>query len=229
MLEKVNLKEICDKEEYKEKIEPLKEKLASLDQPIKEAKLPVIILFEGWEGAGKGHVISKLILNFDPRWFTMVNTLPPTQEELREPMMWRHWKTIPESGQMTVMDRSWYQEVSALRLEGNIDELTNIRHMNEINNFERGLNDNGYLIIKFFLHITKGEMKKRLENLKEKKSTRWRVTEADERSVKEYDKWFEAYEQMLEYTNTPNAPWHVISAMDDKHCCLEVFQIVADE
>ena len=86
MLEKVNLNETCDKETYKNKIEPLKERLASLDQPIKAAGLPVIILFEGWEGAGKGHVISKLILNFDPRWFSMVNTLPPTQEELREPI-----------------------------------------------------------------------------------------------------------------------------------------------
>ena len=229
MLEKVNLNETCDKETYKNKIEPLKERLASLDQPIKAAGLPVIILFEGWEGAGKGHVISKLILNFDPRWFSMVNTLPPTQEELREPMMWRHWKTIPEQGQMTVMDRSWYQEVSTLRLEGNIDELTNIRHMNEINNFEKGLVDNGYLIIKFFLHISRKEMKKRLESLKKKKSTRWRVTEADERSVKEYDKCYDAYEQMLEYTNSPIAPWHVISAMDERLCCLEVFKIVADE
>ncbi|MBR5115595.1 MAG: polyphosphate:AMP phosphotransferase [Lachnospiraceae bacterium] len=229
MLEKVDLKAVCDKDSYKKKIGPLKEKLASLDQPIKEARLPVIILFEGWEGAGKGHVISKLILNFDPRWFTMVNTLPPTTEELREPMMWRHWKTIPEAGQMSVMDRSWYQEVSTLRMEDHVDELTNLRHMNEINNFERGLVDNGYLIIKIFLHISRKEIKKRLDKLKEKKSTRWRVTEADERSIKDYDHFYDIYEQMLEYTNTPNAPWHVVSATDERNCTLQVFQIVADE
>ena len=106
MLEKVDLKAKLDKDEYKKKTAPLKEKLRSLDGPIKSAGLPVIILFEGWEGAGKGHIISKLILNFDPRWFTMVNTLPPTPQELREPMMWRHWLTIPENGTMSVMDRS---------------------------------------------------------------------------------------------------------------------------
>ncbi|MBO6215934.1 MAG: phosphate--AMP phosphotransferase, partial [Lachnospiraceae bacterium] len=228
MLEKVDLKAKLDKDEYKKKTAPLKEKLRSLDGPIKSAGLPVIILFEGWEGAGKGHTISKLILNFDPRWFTMVNTLPPTPQELREPMMWRHWLTIPENGTMSVMDRSWYQEVSNLRIEDDIDELTNIRHMNEINNFERGLTDNGYVIIKFFLHISKKEQKERLEKLKSKKSTAWRVTSSDEKSVKEYDRYYDVYEQMLEYTNTTYAPWHVIPATDERVCTYEVFKIVSE-
>ena len=228
MLEKVDLKAKMSKDEFKKKAAPLKEKLASLDGPIKEAGLPAIILFEGWEGAGKGHIISKLILNFDPRWFTMVNTLPPTPEELREPMMWRHWLTIPETGTMSIMDRSWYQEVSNLRIEEDVDELTNIRHMNEINNFERGLCDNGYVIIKFFLHISKKEQKERIEKLKSKKSTAWRVTASDEKSVKDYDKYYDAYEQMLEYTNTPNAPWHVVAATDERHCAYEVFRVVSE-
>ena len=155
MLEKADLKATMSKEEYQEKIAPLKEKLEGLDAPMKDAALPVIILFEGWECAGKGNIISKLILNFDPRWFKLWDTLPPTAEELREPVMWRHWKTIPEAGRMSVLDRSWYQEVSNLRIENEIDELTNIRHMNEINNFEHGLIDNGYLVVKLFLHISK--------------------------------------------------------------------------
>ena len=98
MLEKVDFKKKMAKEEFKEKIGALRAKLSALDGPIQENSLPVIILIEGWEGAGKGSMISKLILNFDPRWFTMVNTQPPTLSELREPMMWRHWLTIPEAG-----------------------------------------------------------------------------------------------------------------------------------
>jgi len=228
MLEKTDLKRKITKEEYKEQIRDLKNTLTSLDSPIKTENLPVIILFEGWSGAGKGHQIQKLILNFDPRWFTVVNTLPPTVVDLREPMMWRHWLTIPEGGRISVMDESWYQEVSVMRLENKVDELTNLRHMNEINSFERGLTDNGYLIIKFFLHISKKEMKERMERLNAHKSTAWRVTESDKKQYKDYGKYEKTFDSMLEYTNTPNAPWHVVSGMDDDTCTLDIFTVVAD-
>lgn len=165
MLEKVDLKRKVSKEDYKAQIGTLKQELTDLDGPIKEAGMPVIILFEGWGGAGKGNIISKLILNFDPRWFKVENTQQPTPAELREPSMWRYWQNIPAAGQMSIMDRSWYQEVSALRIEGHIDDLTNVRHMNEINSFERGLTENGYHIIKFFIHITQKEQKKECRNL----------------------------------------------------------------
>ena len=158
MLEKVDLKKTLSKDAYKKALKPLQESLASMDMPMKEVGLPVIILFEGWGTAGKGRVISKLIHNFDPRWYSVVNTQPPTALELREPTMWRHWLTLPEAGQMSVMDRSWYQEVSILR--GWRRRSTTSRtcaRMNEINNFERGLVDNGYLIIKFFpAHLAEG-------------------------------------------------------------------------
>ena len=144
MLEKVDLKRKVSEEEYRAKIGALKEKLTGLDAPVKEKKLPVIVLFEGWSGAGKGSVIQKLILNFDPRWFSVVNMLPPTEEDKREPMMWRHWKTIPAAGQWSIMDQSWYQEISVMRVENEVDEITNLRHVNEINSFEKGLVDNGY-------------------------------------------------------------------------------------
>ena len=228
MLEKVDLKYRMSKEEYKSKIGALKDSLAACDGPLKSAGLPVIILFEGWEAAGKGSIISKLILNFDPRWFTMVNTQPPTAPELREPVMWRHWLTIPSAGRMSIMDRSWYQEVSNLRIENKVDELTNIRHMTEIINFERSLTDNGYLIIKFFIHISQKEQQKRMEKLRAHKSTSWRVNENDEKSCRQYDKYYDVYKQMLEYTNTPNAPWHAVSGMDEKTCCYQVFSIVND-
>ncbi|MCH3972452.1 MAG: polyphosphate:AMP phosphotransferase [Oscillospiraceae bacterium] len=228
MLEKVDLKKTISKENYKKQIKPLQESLASLDGPMKVSGLPVIILFEGWGGAGKGSVISRLILNFDPRWFTVVNTQPPTDLERREPTMWRHWLTLPEAGQMSIMDRSWYQEVSILRLEDEIDDLTNLRRMNEINSFERGLTDNGYLIIKFFLHITQKEQKARLEKLDSDKNTEWRVTANDWRRCRQYDKYCDVFDQMLEYTNTPYAPWHVISGMNDEVRTLEVFRTVND-
>lgn len=228
MLETVDLKRTLSKEAYKEALKPLQESLTALDAPIKEAGLPVIILFEGWGAAGKSHAIAKLIQNFDPRWFTVVNTQPPTALELREPVMWRHWLTLPEAGQMSVMDRSWYQEVSILRLEREVDDPTNLRRLNEINAFERNLTDNGYLIIKFFLHISQKEQKARLEALDSDKNTEWRVTPDDWRRCRQYDKYCRAFDEMLTYTNTSYAPWHVLSGMDSRLRNIEVFQTVRD-
>jgi polyphosphate:AMP phosphotransferase len=228
MLDQIDLKKTISKEEYKAQIKPLQESLTALDGPIKAAGLPVIILFEGWGAAGKGSVISRLILNFDPRWFTVVNTQPPTALERREPTMWRHWLTLPQAGQMSIMDRSWYQDVSVLRIEEEIDDMTNLRRMNEINSFERNLTDNGYLIVKCFLHITQKEQKARLEKLDGNRDTEWRVTPDDWRHCRQYGKYYEAFDQMLEYTNTPYAPWHVVSGMNDEVRTLEVFRVVQD-
>ena len=228
MLEKVDLERKVSKREYKNAVKTLKEQLTALDGPMKEADLPVIIIFEGWPGAGKGSLIQKLIQNFDPRWYRVVNTQPPTDVDLREPMMWRHWATIPENGKITIMNRSWYQEVSTMRVDNHIDELTNLRHMNEINSFEHGLVENGYLIVKFFIHITQDEMKKRQDALLADKNTAWRVSETDRKRLKDFDKYVTVTDSMLEYTNLPFAPWHVISGMDQEACTLDVFSIVVD-
>ena len=228
MLEKVDLKRKVKKSEYKQEIDALKERLTAVDAPIKEAKLPVIILFEGWSAVGKGTLIQKLILNFDPRWFRVVNVQRPTVVDLREPTMWRHWSTIPENGEICVMNGSWYQEVTTLRVDNQLDELTNLRHMNEINSFERGLTDNGYLIIKFFMHMTKKEMKDRLDRLAADKDTAWRVQESDRKQLKNYEKYCQVFDSMLEYTNTPEAHWHVLSGMDMRTAIMDMFRIVID-
>ena len=101
--------------------------------------------------------------------------------------------------------------------------------MNEINSFEHGLTENGYVIIKFFLHISKKEMKERMDKLEEKKSTRWRVTDKDRLMIENYKKYYAAFDSMLEYTNRPYAPWHLVSGTDSHTAILEVFQTVVDE
>ena len=126
------------------------------------------------------------------------------------------------------MDRSWYQEISVLRLEDEVDDVTNLRRMNDINTFERQLADNGYLIIKFFLHISQKEQRERLENLANSKNTEWRVTQQDWKRNKQYDRYYRAFDEMLEYTNTTYAPWHVIASTDRLHAELEIYHTVID-
>ena len=228
MLDSVNLQKTTMKEEYKPESRKLKEELAMLQLKLREKKLPVIILFEGWSAAGKGSLISDMILTLDPRNFKVYSTVEPTAEELRKPLMWRHWNVIPARGQMTILDRSWYQDVSIARMEQDLSEEDAIHRMDSIKTFERQLTDDGYLIIKFFLHISQKEQKKRLDKLEKDDNTSWRVTKKDRRRNQEYAEYYRVFDQMLEYTNTENAPWHPVSCHDKRSALIEIYHTVID-
>lgn len=229
MLEKVDLQQSVTKEEYKKQLKKLSPALSALQQPLKQAKLPVIILFEGWGAAGKGSLISSLILNFDPRGFQVHSVSAPDEQEKHRPVLWRHWLDLPEQGIISVLDRSWYQEVSVSRLEQNQEDSRALRCMADINDFERLLSDGGYLILKFFLHISKEEQKERFDRLEESKNTAWRVTEVDRRRNRQYDKYYKVFDEMLERTNTVYAPWHALSGTDKRSATLEIYRTVLDK
>ena len=224
MLETVDLKKSVEKEEYKEEIEKLKQKLAALQRTIKEKKIPVIVLFEGWGGAGKGTLLSKLILTLDPRDFKVHSIVAPDKNEKRKPFLWRHWTKIPLYGKMTLLDRSWYQDVSVSRLESGIDKYTAYRRMDSIKTFERQLTDDGYVIVKFFLHISQKEQKRRFDKLESSSDTKWRVTPLDRMHNKQYNYYFKVFDEMLEYTNMEYAPWHIVSATDHRNAMLEIYR-----
>ena len=117
MLEKINLKKTMIDAEYKQVTRALKADLSVLQHSLKERKIPVIVLFDGWGAAGKGSIIADVILNLDPRNFKVMSTLEPTEEERRHPFLWRHWCRIPARGRIAIFDRSWYPEVSVERVE----------------------------------------------------------------------------------------------------------------
>lgn len=226
MLEKVNLSKIVTKEEYKQETEGLKKELSMLQQEIKEAKLPVIILFEGWGTAGKGTVISKMILNLDPRGFKVYSTVPADQAEQRKPLLWRYWSRIPAYGNFSIFDRSWYQEISIDRLEQELSESEMCRRTESINTFERQLSDDGYLILKFFLHISQKEQKKRLKKLKEEKDTAWRVSKLDKLRNEHYDDYYDVFDEMMQHTNTSYAPWHPIAMHDLRSGMMDIYSVL---
>ena len=229
MLEKIDLKRITSKEEYKALSKNFREQLSVLQQQVLKKKLPVIVLFEGWGAAGKGALISDLILNLDPRWCKVHSVTQPTELDRRRPVLWRYWKFIPKAGDFSVLDRSWYMDVSTARLEEDVsaEELT--RRLNSINTLERELTDAGYLIIKFFVHITKKEQKERFEKLAKDRNTQWRVTEQDWKRNRQYDKYCEAFDEMVGYTDTTAAPWHLISGMDRRTAVLDIFETVVSQ
>jgi len=227
MLEKVDLKQELSKQEYE--IEILRERLFILQQELKHNKIPVIILFEGWGAAGKGSTIASVINTLDPRGFNVFSIAPCNEFERRMPPLFRFWNNIPEYGKMSIFDRSWYFDISTDMIDciGTFEEK--IECYDEINTFERQLTDDGYIIIKFFLHISKKEQKQRFDKLLSDKNTAWRVTEKDKRHNKDYENHYKAFDVMIKQTNTIYAPWNIIPATDKRYTKLEVLRIIIEK
>lgn len=226
MLEKIDLSRTIEKDEFKESKDNLELKLSALGRKAKELSMPVIILFEGWDAAGKGTLINNLILPLDPRGFTVHSTLAPNEEASLRPFLWRFWINIPEQGRITIFDRSWYRRVLYDRVEESMKPIEVQRAFQDIRSFERQLSDDGYIIIKFFLHISKDEQKKRFKKLKNNPSTAWRVSEEDQERHKLYDRYLDVTEEMLAETDSDFAPWTVVEAHDRRFATLKIFNRV---
>lgn len=191
----------------------LKERREALARPaaaIKEAKLPIIVLVEGWGAAGKGSVIHSLIRELDPRFFKVRSVGMPTEEERRWPFLKRHFETIPEEGKILFLDSGWMDETVRERMRRDLSDQEYARRLESIRVFERQLAAGGYLLVKLFLHISEDTQSRRLEKLMEDKDTAWRVGENDRKQNKNYDAALEAFDEYLTATDFPFAPWKVI-------------------
>ncbi len=211
---------------FDSRAEELKEKLPVLQQKIRSAGLPVIILFEGWGASGKGSRIADLIANWDPRGYKVYSITGPDCEKKRFPPMRRYGLKTPEQGQIAVFDRSWYQDVTYDYAEKRISAEERRKRLRDIAVFEQTLTDSGCLIIKFFLHISAKEQKKRLDRLRSGKSTAWRVTKEDLKRNRQYDKYYALFDKTLDETHFGYAPWHPVPAKSRKYAAAAVFETV---
>ena len=224
MLKNVIFPERPGEEELKARLKAAREKLAGQQTLIKEHKLPVLVLVEGWGTAGKGSVIGQMIRNIDPRFFKVAPMDQPTEEEKRKPFLCRYFTKIPEAGKFMFLDSGWMDEVTRTRVHGEMDQKTYEQRIDSIRRFERQLTDNGYLVMKFFCHISEKEQKKRIEDLLEDIDTRWRVSENDKWQNKHYEKCLEVFDRYMEDTNNPSAPWYVIDAKSKKWAELQALE-----
>lgn len=228
MLEKLDLTQKLPKDQYKSLMSELELKLAVLQRQAIQLQIPILIVLEGWDAAGKGTLINRFILNLDPRHFTVYNILAPNEEAFFRPFLWRHWIKTPAKGRMAIFDNSWYTRVLADRVNNIIGPKEWTSAYYEINSFERQLTMDGDVIIKFFLHISKKEQKKRFKKLENNTATAWRVTKKDWRQNKQYDEHVVAIEEMLAKTDSGNAPWTIIEAHDRRFAAAKMFRIVID-
>lgn len=213
-------------EEVEERLSAAREKLSAQQMKIKEKRLPVLVLFEGFGAAGKGSTIGKVIRNIDPRFFKVTTMSVPTEEEKRKPFLYRYFVQIPEAGKFKFLDGGWMEDVTRERLSGALSENSYKNRIDSVKRFERQLTDNGYLVLKFFFSISKKEQEKRLKHLQEDKNTCWRVSEEDVWQNKHYDKCMDVYEQYLCDTNQSTAPWYLIDAKHKKWAELQVLEIL---
>lgn len=226
MLEQIDLTKKMSKEVYQEQMEQMEEELAALQRDCKALGIPVILVFEGLDASGKGLQINKLIHPLDPRGFEVHAIKEESEEERMHPFLWRFWTKTPEKGRIAIFDTSWYRKVSIERFEHKLPKEELAYAYQEITTFERALTDDGTILIKFFLHISQKEQRKRFDKMLHSKETAWKVSKEDEKRNKAYDRYKAICEEMLERTESEYGPWILIEAEDRRFATAKIFSQV---
>ncbi|MGD1939182.1 MAG: polyphosphate:AMP phosphotransferase [Cyanophyceae cyanobacterium] len=228
MLDRVDLEASLDKDTYRERIESLTLELRSLQEECRGAKIPVVILLEGWAAAGKGKIVQRMLKHMDPRGFTVHSIMAPTLQERHYPWLWSFWQLLPGLGQTGIFYHSWYSRLLEGRLFQHISEQEFQTMIQEVNDFERLLTDDGVVIAKFFIHLGRKELKKRLHDREKDPFEAWRVRPEDWQQAKHYKEYQEIAATTLEKTSTVNAPWTVVAGNDKRWGRIQVMKTMFD-
>lgn len=212
MLETIDLSQKIPEKEYKEGLPLLQARLRELAYHLYQDKRLLIVVYEGWDAAGKGGNIRRVTERLDPRGYEVFPISSPAGEDKTHHYMWRFWRRLrpPEEKQVLIFDRSWYGRVLVERVEGFAQEHEWKRAYREINNFERQVTDNGAILVKFWVHISPEEQLKRFKEREEKPYKTWKLTTEDWRNRHKWHEYMAAAEEMLLRTSTLRAPWTIV-------------------
>jgi polyphosphate kinase 2 (PPK2 family) len=228
VLNGINLNLTLEKEEYKEKLKKLQERISILHNEMYRNRIPVILAFEGWDAAGKGGAIKRITEQIDPRGYEVIPVAAPNDIERAHHYLWRFWKNIPKAGHLAIFDRTWYGIVMVERIEGFCKEEEWKRAFNEINQMEEHLANADYIILKFWLHIDKDEQEKRFKERQENPEKQWKITEEDWRNREKWSAYEEAVDEMIVRTSTHNAPWIIVEANSKYYARIKVLETVVN-
>ncbi|MGA2081189.1 MAG: polyphosphate:AMP phosphotransferase [Holophaga sp.] len=230
MFESAELGHRVDKATYAQEVPALREALLNAQFDLETSgKFPVIILIAGLDGAGKSATTSTLNEWMDPRYIRTHGTSEPSDEELERPHMWRFWRQLPPKGRIAIFDGSWYHWPVFERAAGRISNPVFDQALEEVHRFEQMLIDEGALILKFWMHLSKQAQRKRLKKLEGDPLTRWRVTRRDWDHFKLYDTFQEISERALRRTSTAASPWIQVEATDPRYQKLTVGRILLEQ
>ena len=230
MFRTAELGQSVPKSEFKQKEPVLRQELLEAQRRLRKLKkCPVIIIFAGVDGAGKGETVNLLNAWMDPRWLITPAYDKPSDEERERPEYWRFWRDLPPKGKTGLFLSSWYSRPVLDRVHTRIDDAEFNLLLERIVNFEKGHTDDGALILKFWMHLSKRAQKKRFRDLEKNELTSWRVKEEDWDNWRLYEQFEEAAERVIMKTSTGVAPWCIVEGVDPCFRSLTVGTIIRDE
>ena len=224
VLDRVDLGQTLSPGQYKRRLEKAQGRLGGLVRDAFAQRRSTVVVFEGWDAAGKGGNIRRLTAAVDPRTYRVISVAAPTDEEKAHHYLWRFWRHVPRAGHVTVYDRSWYGRVLVERVEGFARPEEWSRAYLEINEFEQQLVEKGTVLAKFWMHI---DAKEQLRRFREREKIAWKRHKIGPEDWRNRDKW-DAYEEavndMVARTSTPAAPWTLVAAGDKRFARVHVIE-----
>ena len=222
VLDRLDLAKKLEKVRYQEAVELLQGRLNLLSRKLLERQKSAILVFEGWDAAGKGGAIRRIVQALDARQYQVIPIAAPTEEERAHHYLWRFWRHLPRLGRFTIYDRSWYGRVLVERVEGFASERECMRAYKEINDFEQQLVDHGAVLVKFWLHISLEEQQRRFEARQNEPWKFHKITQEDFRNREKWNLYEGAANDMLARTSTELAPWTLVEAEDKRYARVKV-------
>ncbi len=217
---------IEDEEKYKKVLKREQKRLFELETMMYRKRIPMILMYEGTDAAGKGGNIKRIAQALDARSYTIFPSPAPTKPELAHPFLWRYWTRLPKAGHVGIYDRSWYGRVLVERVEGFASDEEWARAYDEINEFESDLIDWGAILLKFWVNISPEEQLARFEAREENPDKRWKITSEDWRNRDKAPQYREAVKDMFRLTSTKKAPWIVLESDDKYYARIKALKII---
>jgi polyphosphate kinase 2 (PPK2 family) len=227
-LAKVDLGQSVEREEYSTQLDELQNEIHKQVHQIYTERQPVVVVYEGWDAAGKGGNIKRLTQSMDPRGYEVIPIAAPNEVEKQHHYLWRFWRAVPKAGHVAIFDRSWYGRVLVERVEGLCTRTEWRRAYREINEFEEQLLNAGTLLFKFWLHIDKDEQLRRFQEREKDPAKHWKITDEDWRNRERWDDYDAAVKDMLRQTSTDAAPWTVVESNSKYYARLKALRMVVE-
>ncbi|MDO4854367.1 MAG: polyphosphate--AMP phosphotransferase [Coriobacteriia bacterium] len=217
------------REDYKVQLKAEQARLFRLEQEMYIKRMPLIVMYEGWDAAGKGGSIKRVAQALDARSYTIFPSPAPTKQDLAHPHLWRYWTRLPRAGHVGIYDRSWYGRVLVERIEGFASTEQWARAYDEINEFEYDLVGWGALLIKFWVDISPENQLARFIAREENPDKSWKLTSEDWRNRDKYPQYRQAVEDMFRLTSTDFAPWIILESDDKLYARIKALRIINEK
>lgn len=240
-----NLFNKASEDDKEDKLDKVQEKLSELqDVMYAHNRYGVLICLQGMDTSGKDSLIREVFKEFNPRGVEVYSFKTPNSTELEHDYLWRHYLALPEKGKFAVFNRTHYENVLVTRVHPEyilsenlpgIEKVSDItpvfweNRFEQINNFEKHISQNGTIVLKFYLHLSKEEQRKRLLRRLEEEDHHWKFSPGDLKEREHWDDYMKYYEEAINKTSTAKAPWYVIPADDKDMCRYIIAEIIWNE